>query len=248
MQSFHHSCFSRLSSKCCLRWFSNLPGSCISEISLPAQCPFPGTWAISGGSARSITLLGFLLSHHEARALFGTGSILKQWVTVLQEGTVSDTLGLSLPGHLLLLQAPPERKTSCPSSPSKPKVGKCNSLSTAYGHTYSALTSDSDNFAAEIPCRKENTEYTLSKRLLALAGYSAPGRGGYIQSLKLFQASQSSRQQNTCGCTGTRFFQSLCDSTKWHKSELPVTNCMSPWPFLQSQLSSSGYTGKKAKM
>lgn len=42
MQSSHHSCFSRLSSKCCLRWFSNLPGSCISEISLPAQCPFPG--------------------------------------------------------------------------------------------------------------------------------------------------------------------------------------------------------------
>lgn len=36
------------------------------------------TWAISGVSARSITLLGFLLSHHEPRPSFGTGSLLKQ--------------------------------------------------------------------------------------------------------------------------------------------------------------------------
>lgn len=185
------------------------------------------------GAVPGPSLLGFLLSRHQARALFGTGSLLKQRVAVLQaEGTASDTLSLSLQVSCFCSRHHLEKTNSYPSSPSKAhQVGKCNSLSTVSSHIYSAWTSDSDNFTAEIPCRKENTEYTLSKCLLALAGYPAPGRGGYIQSLKLFQASQSSRQKNTCGCIGTRCFQSPCDSTKWRKSELPVTNCTSPQHF-----------------
>lgn len=211
MQSSHHPCSSRLSSKCCLGWFSNLQGCCISRISLPAQRPFPG--GIHTGH-----FWGQWQIHHTAGipALpsWGQGVTWDWFFTKTMSyfssswGNRSDSLGPSLPGQLLLLQAPPKRKTSCPSSPSKQKVGKCNSLSTACSHIYSAWTSDSNNFVAEIPCRQENTEYTLSKCLLALAGYSALGRGGYIQSLKLFQASQSSRQQNTCGCIGTRCFQS----------------------------------------
>lgn len=49
------------------------------------------------GAVPGPSLLGFLLSRHQARALFGTGSLLKQRVAVLQaEGTASDTLSLSL--------------------------------------------------------------------------------------------------------------------------------------------------------
>lgn len=103
---------------------------------------------------------------------------------------------------------------------------------------YSAGTSDSDNFAAEISCRKENTEYRLSKCLLALAGYCAPGRVGY-KALSCSRLHRAADRKIHVAALGHVVFKALCDSTKWHKSELPVTNCMSLWPFLQSQLSSS---------
>lgn len=51
--------------------FQISPGSCISEVSLPAQCPVGSTWVISELSDRSITPLGFLLSLLEADSVLG---------------------------------------------------------------------------------------------------------------------------------------------------------------------------------
>lgn len=73
-------------------------GSCISEISLPVQCPFPGGIHMGHfwGQWQIHHTTGFPAvppwGQFSNRGLFGTGSLPKQWVTVLQtEGTASDT-------------------------------------------------------------------------------------------------------------------------------------------------------------
>lgn len=151
-----------------------------------------------------------------------------------------------------------EGKPAAPSSPSKPWRTKVGSLTLLWHNRLPHLPGQDQWLTISLlrsPAGRVILYAYWSKHLLAVAGYSLlQVEEDTYQALSYSRLHRTADSQVHVAALGHIIvFKAWCDSTKWHKSELPVTNCMLPCPFLHHgwaaarTLWDSGCTRRKTK-